>query len=109
MPLGIEHLKAALQFVADFTDQVSRTKKFNLLSAFSFVDELIELGAVIQSWKDIVAEFNDLDDSERAELHQYAKDVLKISPDKAKDFVADAFNWALLTFSLVQRRKDLKK
>lgn len=109
MPVGIEHLKQALKFSADFSDQIAQTKKFSFLSAFGFIDDLIALGSVISSWKDIVAEFKDLDDVERLALSAYAKDVLKIPAANIKDFIADALNWALLTFSLVERAKTLKK
>lgn len=107
--LGIDNLKKTLKFAADLADQIGQTKKFNFLSIFGFIDDLIALGGIVGSWADIVAEFKDLSDEERHELNTYAIEVLKVSPDKAKDFVADAIEWALLTGSLVDRRKDLKK
>lgn len=109
MPVGIEHLKQALKFAADFSDQIAQTKKFNFLSIFSFIDDVIALGTVITTWKDVVAEFKDLDESERVQLTGYAKDVLKIPAANVKDFIADALGWALVTFSLVERAKLLKK
>lgn len=109
MPVGITSLKIALKFAADFSDQVAQTKKFNFMVIFSFIDDLIALGGVISNWKNIVEEFKDLDDAERLEINAYAKDVLKIPAANVKEFVADALNWALITFSLVERAKALKK
>lgn len=107
--LGIDNLKLALKFSADFSDQIAQTKKFSVLAAFGFVDDLIALGGVITAWKNIVAEFKDLDPAERAALNAYAKDVLKIPAEKVKDFIADALDWALLTFAMVERARTLKK
>lgn len=106
---GIEHLKLALKFVANFSVQVAGTKKFSFLSIFSFIDDLIALGAVITSWKDIVAEFKDLTDPEREELYAYAQANLNIPHEQTKAFVADSFDWALKTFSLVERARTLAK
>ena len=109
MPLGIENLKKALKFAADFSAQIAATKKINFLSMFAFIDELLELGDVVTSWKDIVAEFKDLQDSERLVLYDYAKLVLNIPNEEVKTFVADSFDWSLKTFALVERARGLKK
>lgn len=109
MPLGIENLKLALKFIADFTVQVAQTKKFKLLTVISFFDDLIAFGGVLASWKEIEAEFNDLTPAEQEQLYQYANENLDIPHEQTKAFVADSFKWAMTTFSLVQRAKQLAK
>ncbi len=107
--LGIENLKAALTFVNDFREQIARTKKFNFLSAIGFVDELVELGGVIQSWKDIVAEWKDRTPAELAELYEFAKNKFHLPNEKVQAFVDKSFQWVLLTFELVEDARNLKK
>lgn len=107
--LGIEHLKQGLKFVFDFTSQVAQTKKFKLVTIFSFIDDLIALGGVIVSWKDIIAEFKDLDDAEKQQLYQYVKDEFDIPNDKVEAFVENAFTWLMSTIELVEQAKGLKK
>lgn len=107
--LGIEHLKQALTFVNDFRNQIAQTKKFNFLSAIGFVDELIELGGVIGSWKDIVAEWKDKTPAELTELYQFAKDKFHLPNEKVQAFVDKSFTWVLLTLELVEDARNLKK
>lgn len=107
--LGIESLKQALKTVSDFREQIAQTKKFNFMSIFGFVDDLFALGAVITSWKNIVAEWKDRSPAELNELYAYAKTLANIPNEKIAKFVDDSFQWILVTISLVEEAKLLKK
>ena len=107
--LGVENLKKALKFVFDFTTQVAQTKKFNFWAIFGFIDDLVALGDIITKWKDIQAEFKDLDEAEKQEIYEYAKAEFDLPNDQVEAFIEDALQWALVTFALVERAKLLKK
>ena len=109
MALGTENLKRAVKFVIDFTTQVAATKKFRFTTIFSFIDDLLELGGVITTWKDVIAEFKDLDDVEKQAIYEYVKQEFDIPNDQVEAFVEDAFQWLLTTISLVERARGLKK
>lgn len=106
--LGIDHLKAALKFVNDFRNQIAQTKKFNLWSILGFINDLMELGAVISTYKDLIAEWKDRTPAELQELYAYAKTLANIPSEKVQKFVDDSFQWLLLTISLVEEAKLLK-
>lgn len=106
--LGIQNLKNALKFINDFTMQVAATKKFRFTSIFSFIDDLLALGGVISQWKNIVAEWKDLDEAEKNEIIQFVKDEFDIPNDEAEAFIEDAFQWLLSTISMVERARRLK-
>ena len=106
--LGIENLKRALKFINDFTMQVAATKKFRLTSIFSFIDDLFALGGVITEWKNIVAEYRDLDEAEKAQIVQFVKDEFDIPNDEVEAFIEDAFQWLLSTIAMVERARRLK-
>lgn len=107
--LGIESLKKALKTVSDFREQIAQTKKFNFMSLFGFIDDLFALGEVATSWKVIVAEWKDRSDAEIQELYAYARTLSNIPNEKIAKFVDDAFQWTLLTISLVEDARSLKK
>ncbi len=109
MPLGIDHLKSALKTVLDLSVQLAATKKFNFWTIFSFIDDLAAVGGVVTTWKDIVAEFKDLDETEKQELYAYAQEQFDIPNDQVESFVEDSLQWVLTTVSLVERAKTLKK
>lgn len=109
MPLGTQKLKDALKFIDDFTMQIAATKKFRFTSIFNFIDDLLALGGVITSWKDIIAEWKDLDTAEKSEIIQYVKDEFDIPDDEVEAFIEDSFSWLLSTISLVERARRLRQ
>jgi hypothetical protein len=106
---GVENIKRLLKFVADFTNQIAKTKKFRLLTLLSFVDDLAELGEIIPLWPEIKAEYKDRSEAEKQEIYAYVRNELDLPNDEAEAFVEDCFQWADYTISLVNRAKRLKK
>lgn len=107
--VGIENLKKAVKFAIDLAMQIAAIKKFKLISIFSFIDELLELGGVITSWKEIIAEFKDLDIAERQLVYDYVREEFDIPNDQVEVWVEEALGVALNILSLVERAKLLKK
>lgn len=109
--LGIDHFKTLITVGLDVPKKiadVTADNKVTLIEIVGMVPTATEVIAVAKSWKDIVAEFKDLDDTEKKELHDYFADKFDIPNDQVEAFVEDALAWGLSTVSLVQRFKELK-
>jgi hypothetical protein len=84
---GIETIKKAIS--AGFklgTDAVNDLKdgKLSWDEYPGLVIDLVGTGAVISSGKDLIAELNELDEDEIAELEQYVKDQFNVAGPEAK-------------------------
>lgn len=108
---GIESLKAAVSVAISFPFQAAKTikNKFKIWDLLAFADEFKELATVIADRQNIADEFKDLDDAERDELLQYAKDEFDIPDDSVEVFVENALTWVDSTLTLINEAKKLKK
>jgi ActR/RegA family two-component response regulator len=109
--LGIEHFKVLIDVGLEVPKKIAEITadgKVDLFEIIGLVPTATALVAVAKGWKDIVAEFKDLDDAERTQIHDYFAEKFTIPDKDVEAFVEDALSWALTTISLVQRFKDLK-
>lgn len=85
MSLGIDNLKKAALLGIDIGKQVETALadgKFSWVDSFGFLDELIRVPGIINSRKDIIAEYQDLTADEREELKGYIQDNLDLTNDE---------------------------
>ncbi len=85
MLLGIDNLKKAALLGIDIGKQVETALadgKFSWVDSFGFLDELIKVPGIINSRKDIIAEYKDLTEAEREELKEYIQDNLDLINDE---------------------------
>lgn len=110
--LGIENLKKLIDLglripkeIADVTED----GKVTIGEVFGFLPVATEIIAVSKSWKDVVAEFKDLDDQEKQSLYQYFADKFDLPNDKVELFVEHALLQAITLIKLVEEFKALKQ
>lgn len=108
--LGTENLKKLIDLGFAVPKQIaeSLTDGWQITDIFSFTDEALELVRVARSWKDIVAEFKDLDENERIELHTHFAAKFDLPNDQVEEFVEDALMHGVITVRMVERFKDLR-
>ena len=111
--LGIEKLKEAALAVVNFGEKVENALADGKLS---FIEGItIAIGSapdafgLIQDGKEIKAEFQDLDDSEREELCDYVASELDLNADGVEEVAEKGFDLLVAFEALVGSIKALKK
>ena len=112
MAVGIENLKKALGLVLHLVDKIDEVTQDGwqwLSDTLSLVPTLIEVPGVVKNGRVIWEEFKDLDDAEREELLQFAKDELDLNDDEVEDIVESAFDILDAVADLALKIKEAKK
>ncbi len=101
--LGIETLKRAINFAVGLTKQIETSGRdgWDWQDSFQFFDELLLIPGLISSGDELKAEFNDLDDAERADLLTYFKVEFDLEDDKTEAIVENALAMVLQILSLL--------
>lgn len=111
MPLGTDNLKKLITLGLKITKQIQASledKKFQLIELVNFIDELMLVPGVVSSWEDIKAEWQDLEEEERVELHDHFALEFDIPNDKVEAFIENALLQGVSLIALVEQWKDLK-
>tara|TARA_R110001606_G_scaffold106931_2_gene231512 strand:- start:2077 stop:2421 length:345 start_codon:yes stop_codon:yes gene_type:complete len=94
---GIENLtKVALwstQLITEI-DQLTKKKKGKKVTgwiALKFLDNIFQAIPIIMNYKEIGAEFEDLDDNEKQQLNALIKQEIDLKDDLAEEFVERIF------------------
>ena len=81
---GIHTLKEVITWHTDLIEEIynlvekKKGKKITGWVAFKFLDNLFQLFPILAKYKEIGAEWQDLDENEKAEIQQLVKDQLNI-------------------------------
>lgn len=81
MALGTDHVKNGYLTICKFANQTLDTLKdgkFEPKEALLFIDELMLIPEFVNSWPQIIAEFNDIDPVENIEINNMVAAELKI-------------------------------
>jgi hypothetical protein len=109
--LGVENLKKLITVgleVPKVIADITADGKVTFIELFNVLPIATDLIGVVKSYKEIAAEFADLDDTEREELHTFFADKFDIPNDAIEAYVEDALQVAFNLISLVARFKTLK-
>lgn len=107
---GIETLKRAVNVGIALPIQAAKTvkAKFKPWDILAFMDEVRELVEVMVVKEDVIKEFKDLSEEEKAELIAYAKEEFDLPDDDVEFFVENALLWAVSTIQLFKKAKELR-
>ena len=98
MKEGIENIKNCVGFVLDITADVQTALadgKFGLRDSFLFVDDVPQVPKVIRSAAKFWDEFQDLDETEQAEIVDFVIERLQCNTEKAKAIIVQSFKTAM--------------
>ncbi|MFQ5641702.1 MAG: hypothetical protein ACE5IR_27320 [bacterium] len=104
--IGIEETKDLFRFGASFGNALGKTfadGKFQLSEIVNFIQPVTKIPAALTGISQVDDELLDLDETEKAELLQLAKDEFDIPSEGAEEFVEDSLQLALMIFSYVQK------
>lgn len=93
MKVGIQNIKEAVLFVCKFTEGLVKTLedgKFKITELVNFAGAARVAPAAIKDLKELPVEYADMDDAEKAELHEYVKAEFDLPDDKVEAFVEKA-------------------
>jgi hypothetical protein len=107
MALGIEKLKVAAKLLISFGQKIESTSKdgFQIVELFSFLGELSQIPAIFADKDEIVAEFKDLDATERAELVAYIETELTLENKKVEAIIEKSLGVLISILQLVDSLK----
>lgn len=109
--VGISNLKKAVKFGIDLGEQFAEALKDGKIvwtESFGFIDELLQVPALLKSGQDCTLELKDLDAEERAELYAYVQDEFDIDNEKVEAEVEAALKLAVDAVALVEMIKQRK-
>jgi hypothetical protein len=109
--LGVDNLKKLITVgleVPKVIADITADGKVTFIELFNVLPIATDLIGVVKSYKEIAAEFADLDDTEREELHTFFAEKFDIPNDLVEAYVEDALEVAFNLISLVARFKTLK-
>ena len=111
--LGVENLKkvlGALVAVAVKVDEVTQDGFQVLADSLALVPSVFDVVMLIKSGKDAWAEFQDLDETEKAEVLAFMKEKFDIEDEELEVVVEEAFDViAVVADFVVDVRNALKK
>lgn len=96
--IGIEKIKAAVDLAIRFYKQTAKVLEDGTvkpLELLEFVDEVSEIGTVVESGEQLLAELNDMDLNERNELMEMARTELNMSDEKIENIIVASLDLAL--------------
>lgn len=107
MAVGIENLKKASKLLISFGQKIESTSKdgFQIVELFSFLGELSQIPDIFAHKDDIVAEFKDLDATERADLVTYIETELVLENKKVEGIIEAALGLLISLLQLVEKLK----
>lgn len=94
---GIENLKNVVTWTTDLVDEIfkliekKKGKKVTGWVALKFIDNLFALFPILQNYKEIGAEWVDLDEAEKAEIKALVKNELDIKDDFSEELAERLF------------------
>lgn len=102
MSTGITNLKSAILLAVAFANETHKAAQdgFKASDLFGYIDEVMQVQAVVEAKDAILAELADLDLSERAEIMAAVAAELNVGNDKAEAIVTDAIDWLAATYKL---------
>jgi hypothetical protein len=105
--LGIEKLKQVVGLVVAFGQKIESTTAdgFQVADLFQFIGEFAQIPDVVKSKDEIMAEFNDLDTTERAELTAFVENSLNLKNKKVEGIIEAAFGLAISILDVVSKIK----
>ena len=98
MKEGIENIKVIIAFVLDGVSDGQKAMadgKFQVKDSFLFVDNALQLPKAIKSAARFWNEFQDIDETEEAEITQFVIDRMECSTEKAKRIIVQSFKTAI--------------
>lgn len=104
--LGIENLKKAGKFGVSLGmqfEEATADEKFTWTDLFGFFDELIQIPGIVNNRAAIVAEFKDLDETERNELLEYLKDEFNLDNDTLEAKIEKGLDIAFALLSYIEK------
>ena len=114
---GIENLKKVVTWHTELIDEIfelvdrkkKRGGKITGWVALKFLDNLFQLFPILSNYKEIGAEWQDLDDTEKAEIQQLVKDQLDINDAFSQEFAERLFYIIIEIGDTIQFVVDAKK
>jgi len=109
---GIENIKVIVGFVLDLTEDVQKAmadKKFSVKDSFLFVDNIPQVPKAVRAAGKFWNEFQDLDETEEAEIVNFVTDRLNCNTAKAKSIIVQSFKTAITISELVTDGIELAK
>lgn len=105
--LGITKLRAAIIFALSFTQKTAAGAQdgFDWTDVSAMIPDLLQVPAIVQSSKELVAEFKDLDEEERNELSAEISTMFDLPNDQTEMYIEEALKATLYITSLVNRFK----
>lgn len=102
--MGIEKLKIGILLIVALFNQGKEAAADGVqpLDAFSFIDELAQMPAVIASKDEMLAELNDLDPAERQDIISAVGAKLNVDDAKAEEITLKAMDVMFAGYSLVK-------
>ncbi len=98
---GIKELKDVLKAAISIGEALADGIQLGDVAA------LLDLPAAIEGIKEVPAELADLDEAELEELNVFIQSEFDLPDDQVEEFVEDAITWALSTYKLYARFKEL--
>jgi hypothetical protein len=110
--VGIENIKNCVGFVLDITEDFQKSLadgKFTLKDSFLFVDNIPQVPKVIRAAAKFWEEFQDMDETEEAEIAQFVSDRIQCDNFKAKAIVVQSLKLAITIGQVATEGIELSK
>ena len=107
---GIENLKIALGFAIGLGEKIEKALaddgKITWNELFSFIPVLTGVPAVIKAAPQLLDEFKDLSEAEKAELHDWLVTELDLDNDKLEEYIEKGFELLLALSALINIKES---
>lgn len=106
--LGVANLKKAILFALDLSEQIVKAAKNGIqwTDAFGFIDEVMQIPAIIKTGKEIQTELADLSPAERLQLNAEIGAAYDIDNNKVEAIIEHSFDVAFGIVALVNAIKE---
>ena len=111
MQKGIKESKEAIVFLGQFasvTGDVTADGKVSLVELLKFAQLWPVIAPAVDGYKEMPAEFSDLDSMERAELNDAFAGSLKLPAEKTEVILEDGFDLALHITQFIVKVRELR-
>jgi len=105
--LGIAKLRIAILFALSFTQKTAAgaADGFDWTDVSGMIPDLLQIPAIVKDSKELVAEFKDLDETEKNELSAEVSEKFDLPNDQTEMYIEEALKATLYITSLVNRFK----
>jgi hypothetical protein len=103
---GIDETKEALKFVLGLGNALGTAledKKFSMSDLPAFMGPMMAAPAAFSGISNVPKEMGDLDDQEKADLMQFAKDEFDLADDKLEGTVEEGLALAVQIYAFVKK------